>query len=196
MSCKHRHTIELNLPGDDAATTMSAVVTFKPQDADLPYLRIEATARVHSAAGCKIPLGSFLFMCGKTWRVIATTHRASGWATLTIVHMDTIGIGCWSGNVVVCEPCVFPGTEAHNEDIEAFRTNVVITILRPTRDVHEGTVEYTRQLVSYMHHDDAARVKQGWSLHDGARRFRVDSVEDLERLSVLPHVRLTQTGFA
>lgn len=195
MSCKMTHAIEFALPHDNA-TRVDAVVTFAAQDADLPYFRQEAKARIHSSIGCKIPLASFVSMCGKSWRVIETTRRSNGWATLKIAHMAPIGVGSWSGNVVVCEPCVFPGTEARTEDIDRFRTDVVIAMQRPTRDTYEAVRETTQQLVAYMEHSAAAQLRQGWSLFDGTRRFRIDSVGDLDKLSVLPFAKVTQTGFA
>lgn len=197
MTGPNRQSVAYAEPGE-AETTLTAVMSVEPQDANVPYHREVAILRIHDPIGAAIPLGAYVRICGASWRVIEALHRRSrSWTTIKAVCLrpEPRGVVTWSGQAVICERIVHTGLNAHEEDREVFRTQVVIAPARPTRDAYEGARETTAKLVAYIEHLPASVLRPGWSIHTGQARYRIDAAADLGRIDVLPHASLTQTGF-
>lgn len=197
MTGPQRQEVAFAEPGE-VETTLTAVISFEPQSANVPYHREIAILRIHDPVGAAIPLGAYVRMCGASWRVVeALTRKLRNWTTMKVVCLrpEPRGIVIWSGQASFNERVVHTGLNAHDEDKERFKAQIVIAPARPTLDTGDKVREATEKLVAYMEHLPASVLRPGWSIHNGLHRYRVDAVADLGRIDVLPHASVTHTGF-
>lgn len=178
-----------------------AVASNKSTNGDVPYVRQIRAFRVSGRQAMEAVCGDVIIDCfGRRMTVVKADHRPElPWSMLTGVYLRAVAVGN-SARGVVCviqRPTEQAGLDARREDvIEHHDIECVFARSTITEVGTENVRNKLAQDVCYLDRSVAAKLRSGWSIHDGATRWRVDRVGDLEALDKLPYAIVTGTGLS
>lgn len=176
-----------------------AVASTKSTSGDVPYLRKVRVFRVSGMHAMDVvPGDSIVDTLGRRLIVSLTDHRPDvPWSSMTTVQLRAVPVGL-TGRGAVCviqRPEDRSGIDARREDVVEHHDIECVFSRSSSVDTTEETVRQTTASdVCYLDRSIAEKLRQGWSIHDGATRWRVDRVSGLELLDRLPTVYVTATG--
>lgn len=186
---------------DQTTAKLLAASANKSSSGEVPYLRQIRTFRVSGMNAVDVVPGDVVVDCFQRRMIVTLTdHRPDlPWSMITAVYLRAVAVGTSARGVVcsISRPADRVGLDARREDqVEHHDVECVFTRSTNLEQSEETTRTPTAQDICHLERSVASKLRNGWSIWDGATRWRVDRVADLERLDRLPYAVVTATGLA